>query len=364
MPPRMGMLGPLPLPAWREVLQWLSSPNDPTTWDSYWSRMRPPHASTVYELRLVCTAMLELVAECCIGGAGWVWVPPRNNAWKLQTAPTAHFGRSLVAKWALSCWATKKEHQRQELAKLAQIALAMQRGHMIHVKQHLDPSPELLAPVMKSANAVLLEASREGLLLHADLGKGEQGGWTVETLAQVQDLWLREQDQESVAKIVRDGAVRRLELFKPSWTDMTVLSAVQEVTLGRAAVHDVSPLADVPRLVLWECHGIRAVPAMRNDYLELCECNSLVDLSGLADGRVGTIKLYRLYEIEDVEAIAAMRPLPRAVILHSMSEVRDVSPLAGIHRVEINCCIKINKAATLEALRGRTSLRFHDSSPD
>ena len=135
---------------------------------------------------------------------------------------------------------------------------------------------------------------------------------------------------------------------------MSILAALWEAELsGCRAVEELSPLADVPRLVVWGSHDIKALAAMRNEVVEVDWCDSLGDLSGLVGGRVGRLELGYVHSVEDVSAIGAMRPPPRTVILERIEKVQDVSMLAGIHMLKVSNCPRLDKTATLAALEGK-----------
>lgn len=338
------MIGPLPLPVWRRVADALSTrvgfPDN---------TLRP----AVLELRRVCKALLHLVGGNCVGGAGWLEVSSVAKATGLEAAQTAGFGRALVV-WARL---DGSEDEAARLAIVAALALAVRRGHTIWFQV-------FYGCCVPAVEAVLVEASREGLLMLADLESSNE--WTMDAMAQLGALKLSGPERATVADIVRAGTLRRIDVFFAKWADVSILSSLREVFLCHSAVEDLAPLANVPTLLVVQCHSIRALPAMHNDWLEVLTCGELADLSGLAGGTVGALKLGSLISVEDVGAIGAMRPPPRTVILKDLSYVRDVSMLAGVHRLEVIGCRLIDEAATLAALEGKvgTIQWVHEADSD
>ena len=117
--------------------------------------------------------------------------------------------------------------------------------------------------------------------------------------------------------------MRRAVLWELWWEDLSVLSTLEFVQLWYSiTVFDVSPLADVSALLLFRCGGITALPALRNTWLEVEECEELADLSGLASkrSRVGQLVLTRLPLVTDLAPIRAMQPPPRSVVLKDLPE--------------------------------------------
>ena len=188
---------------------------------------------------------------------------------------------------------------------------------------------------IQAAEAMLVRASSAGQLLHANVYDGY--GWSLETLAQLSVLELKNPPRELVAEIVAAGVLRRLGLVDAEWGDVAILAPLREVVLTCcSAVEDLSPLAGVPKLVVRRCEGVVALPpAMRNGWLEVE--GACRDLSGLASGRVRHLGLQDLW-IEDVSVIAAMEPPPHTVILVKMHRLRDVSALTDIPRLKAVEC--------------------------
>ena len=167
-----------------------------------------------------------------------------------------------------------------------------------------------------------------------------------------------------MATIVGAGALQRIELFRTQWADVSILSTLREVQVfGCDAVEDLSPLADVPKLVVSMCDSIKALPAMRNDVLVVLRCDALTDLSGLAGGRVGASSCGDMCSVKDVGTLGAMRPPLRTVILVGIDKVQDVSMLAGMHMLKVSNCPRLDKTATLAALEGKVGAILWEKDP-
>lgn len=333
--PAMGLVGGLPPAAWRGVADWLSSQ------DRYPGKTR---RATVLELRRTCGALRELVGLFCVGGAGRVSIDTAHEAEQLKKAPTASLGRALVVKVSFR----ELRSTSARLAHTAALAVAVQRGHMVNFKDPIGFCNRLVAWTIEVA---LVEASREGCLEMASFNGIEQGGWSIDTVAQLSAVSLANVGHEAARRIASAGVLRRAMVHYAEWEDPAILAGLHEVLLFQCEIGDLSPLADVPKLVLFDCKGLETLPALRNDWLEVDGCYSLTDLSGLSGGRVRYLRLNLVIFLEDLSPIAAMRPPPHTVVLISL-KVRDVSMLTGVHRLDVAGCRDISKDS-LDALRGK-----------
>ena len=248
-------------------------------------------------------------------------------------------GRALVVKMVFS-------DGRAEAGPLARAALAMavERAHMVWLGA-LDGHD---APAMARATEdVLIGASRKGQLLDA---RGMAYGWGADAMAQLSVATLTGPELETAATMVGGGD---LQLWNAEWADVSILANPREVKLnGCSGVEDLSPVADVRGPVVSGCHGTRALPAMRNDVLEVGECKALTDVSGLGGGRVGRLELRHLLSAENVGSIGAMQVPLRTVVVEGMHTVQDVSMVAGVCGLEVIGCPRLDGEATLAGLEG------------
>ena len=162
--------------------------------------------------------------------------------------------------------------------------------------------------------------------------RGVAYGWGADAMAQLSVATLTGPELETAATMVGGGD---LQLWNAEWADVSILANPREVKLnGCSGVEDLSPVADVRGLVVSGCHGTRALPAMRNDVLEVGECKALTDVSGLGGGRVGRLELRYLLSAENVGSIGAMQVPLRTVVVEGMHTVQDVSMVAGVCGLE------------------------------
>ena len=175
-------------------------------------------------------------------------------------------------------------------------------------------------------------------------------------MAQLSAVTVTESDRETVATIVGAGTPQRFDRLEARWADVSLPATLREVYPGHcSAVEDLSPVANGPMPIVWGCSRLLALPAMRNAALEVAWCNALTDISGLAGGRVGHLKLRRLDSVEDVSAVGAMRPPSHMAIVEKMHKVHDVSTLAGIHQLQVIWCHYSTKPRRWQPARRRRS---------
>lgn len=333
-----GMLGALPLPAWAAVVVVLSA----TDVDDGEERR-----SALLALRLVGTALAALISELGRGALGSLDVKDGQRRMSLLTSETCGLGRGLTVEARLG----EIVGEAAQLQAVAALSESVRRGHMVSFGASFVPS---LRGVIRAAEAMLVAASREGQLVGASLGGGASHGWSTAVMAQLRVLSLLESEQVTVADVVRgEGALERIELWCVGWQDVSILSGLLEVSLYRCpGVEDLGPLADVRKLVVARCQSIKVLPAMRNLMLEVRNCESLVDIAGLAGGSVGCVMFDNLARIDSLAPIAEMRPLPRTVVLRMMRAVADVAPLRRVPRVEVRGCSLLDKADVSRVVEG------------
>lgn len=349
------MIGRLPAPVWVTVARVLSAP--PLTIDE--ELVEP-----VLALRATCRLLRRLLATHCRNAVN-VEVNSVASARRLLAADTAGLGRTVFIDGSLS-QGLVPEAEREPVAReiLPALAVAVERGHMLSFFMPYEVVP---ADVFAKIEEMLVAAAGRDQLESCELHDLSWFDWRTEALQQLTCADVVRPTGETLEAIVRAGAMRRFSVTKiPRRFEIARLRGIQEVELQEChAIQDLAPLADVAFLYVHSCKGIEALPAMRNAWLDVFLCKNLVDVSGLAGGHVGTLRLHCLPKVEDVSAVGAMRPLPRTVSLEELNAVRDVSMLAAVDRLEVHRCCNLEKASVAAALKGKIGmLDWIEASPD
>lgn len=327
-----GVIGRLPAPAWRDALKWLSSLDE-------------ERVDVALTLRRVCKALMRLVAEHNLGELRTIAVKSAEEAVEFEAASTESFGLAICVEVALCAGADAQR------VLVEALATAVRRGHHIGFQA---PEDACEADVARPAEAALVEAARTKQLLFADFREGEQLGWSVEALAQLNVVTLDRPSFATMKRISEAGVLTRIELSYPMWADVSILSGLNDIELYHAeAVEDLTPLIHVRRLRVWECGNIKTLPPMQNKHLHLTHLTGLRDLSGLAGGSVEHIELCFLFQIWDLSPIAMMKPQPSVVVLNGLRLVEDVSMLAETDEINIFKCVSLSREATEAAFKDK-----------